>query len=40
MEKKLKDLVDRLNAAFGTRLVSALLYGSAAAGDWHETAPI
>ncbi len=37
MEKKLSDLVDRLNAAFGTRLVSALLYGSAAAGDWHET---
>lgn len=37
MEKKLKDLVDRLNAAFGSRLVSAILYGSAAAGDWHET---
>ena len=37
VEKKLRDLVDRLNAAFGTRLVSALLYGSAAAGDWHET---
>jgi hypothetical protein len=36
VEKKLKDLVSRLDAAFGTRLVSALLYGSAAAGDWHE----
>lgn len=36
MEKKLAQLTERLQAAFGDRLVSAILYGSAAAGDWHE----
>lgn len=36
MEKKLSDLVERLKTAFGDRLVSAILYGSAAMGDWHE----
>lgn len=38
MEKKLAQLTERLQAAFGNRLVSATLYGSAAAGDWHEHA--
>lgn len=38
MEKKLAQLTERLQAAFGDRLVSAILYGSAAAGDWHEHA--
>ena len=36
MEEKLSELVRRLKAAFGDRLVSAILYGSAAMGDWHE----
>ena len=36
MERKLSELVDRSKAAFGERLVAAILYGSAAAGDWHE----
>ena len=36
MEDKLSELVRRLNSAFGDRLVSAILYGSAAMGDWHE----
>src|ERR1700761_2483455 len=36
MEQKLSDLVERLKTAFGDRLVSAVLYGSAAMGDWHE----
>jgi len=36
LEQKLSQLVERLNAAFGERLVSAVLYGSAAMGDWHE----
>jgi predicted nucleotidyltransferase len=36
MEQKLSSLTGRLKAAFGDRLVSALLYGSAAVGDWHE----
>ena len=36
MEKQLSDLVERLKTAFGARIVSALLYGSAAMGDWHE----
>lgn len=33
MEQKLKELVDRLKSAHGQRLVSAILYGSAAAGE-------
>ncbi len=36
MEKKLSDLIERLKAAFGDGLISAILYGSAAMGDWHE----
>lgn len=36
MEQKLSDLVERLKTAFGDRLVSAILYGSAVMGDWHE----
>ncbi len=36
MEQKLTALVDRLKPAFGETLVSAILYGSAAVGDWHE----
>ncbi len=36
MEQKLSDLVERLKKAFGDRLISAILYGSAAMGDWHE----
>jgi hypothetical protein len=36
LEQKLTALIDRLKAAFGDRLVSAILYGSAAAGDWHQ----
>jgi hypothetical protein len=36
LEKKLSELVHRLKSAFGDRLVSAVLYGSAAMGDWHE----
>ncbi|HEY3939001.1 MAG TPA: nucleotidyltransferase domain-containing protein [Bryobacteraceae bacterium] len=36
MEEKLATLIDRLKSAFGDRLVSAILYGSAAAGDWHQ----
>ncbi len=36
MEQKLSDLVERLKSAFGDRLVSAILYGSAAMDDWHE----
>ena len=35
MEQKLQDLVDRLRQAHGERLVSVVLYGSAAAGDYH-----
>jgi len=38
VEKKLAQLTERLQAAFGDRLVSAILYGSAASGDWHENA--
>ncbi|MDQ2773694.1 MAG: nucleotidyltransferase domain-containing protein [Acidobacteriota bacterium] len=38
MEQKLSGLVERLKQAFDDRLVSAVLYGSAAAGDWHEQA--
>ena len=36
MEKQLSELVERLKGAFGDRLVSAILYGSAAMDDWHE----
>lgn len=36
MEQKLTNLVERLKTAFDGRLVSAILYGSAAMGDWHE----
>ena len=35
MEKTLNDLVERLKKAHGERLVSAILYGSAAIGDHH-----
>lgn len=38
MEDKLNDLVTRLKKTFGERLVSAVLYGSAASGDWNEKA--
>jgi hypothetical protein len=36
LEEKLSELVRRLKSAFGDRLVSVVLYGSAAMGDWHE----
>lgn len=36
MEEKLSELVRRLKSAFENHLVSAILYGSAAMGDWHE----
>ena len=35
MEQKLQDLVDRLRSAQQERLVSVILYGSAASGDHH-----
>jgi hypothetical protein len=35
MEQKLQDLVDRLRKAHQERLVSVILYGSAASGDHH-----
>jgi predicted nucleotidyltransferase len=35
MEQKLEDLVDRLRKALQERLVSVILYGSAASGDHH-----
>ncbi len=38
MEKQLEGLVDRLKVAFGDRIVSVVLYGSGAAGDWQERA--
>lgn len=38
LEKKLSVLVKRLKTAFGDQLVSVILYGSAAAGDWNEHA--
>jgi len=34
VEEQLSVLVEKLKAAFGQRLVSAVLYGSAAMGDW------
>ncbi len=36
MDKKLSELVERLRSAFGQRLVSIVLYGSGAAGDWSQ----
>jgi len=36
MEKVLAQLVEKLNEAFGERLVSVVLYGSAAAGDHQQ----
>ena len=36
MEDELKQLLDKLTKALGDRLVSVILYGSAAAGDHHE----
>jgi len=36
VEQKLTNLVERLKQAFDGRLVAAVLYGSAAMGDWHE----
>lgn len=36
MEQQLTALVDRLKPAFGDSLISAILYGSAAVGDYHE----
>jgi predicted nucleotidyltransferase len=38
MEKKLEGLTRQLTSAFGDRIVSVILYGSAAAGDWQERA--
>ena len=35
MDKRLDQLVEKLKKAFGERLVSVVLYGSAAAGDHH-----
>ena len=36
MEKKLSELVERLKSAFGDKLVSIILYGSAAMDDWDQ----
>lgn len=36
VEDKLAKLTDRLKTAYGDRLVSVILYGSAAMGDWNE----
>jgi predicted nucleotidyltransferase len=36
VERRLADLVARLKDGFGEGLVSVILYGSAAVGDWHE----
>jgi hypothetical protein len=38
MEKQLEDLTKKLSDAFGDSIVSVILYGSAAAGDWQERA--
>jgi len=35
MDKRLDQLIEKLQKAFGERLVSVVLYGSAAAGDHH-----
>lgn len=36
LEQKISNLADRLKSALGPRLVSIILYGSAAMDDWHE----
>lgn len=36
VERKLSDLTERLTKAFGDRLVSVILYGSAATDDWNK----
>jgi predicted nucleotidyltransferase len=36
MEKLLNELVSRLRAAYAEKLVSVVLYGSAASGEYHE----
>lgn len=36
MEKLLNELVSRLKSAYGDNLVSVVLYGSAATGEYHE----
>jgi hypothetical protein len=36
MEKLLNELVERLKKAYGDRLISVVLYGSAADGDYHR----
>ena len=36
MEKLLNELVSRLRAAYSDKLVSVVLYGSAASGEYHE----
>jgi hypothetical protein len=36
LEQVLSQLVEHLKAAFSERLVAAVLYGSAAVGDWNE----
>lgn len=38
MEEKLNELAARLKSTFGDRLVSAILFGSAASGDWNQKA--
>ena len=38
MEQQLSNLVERLKKTFGDRLLSAVLYGSGAVGDWNEKA--
>ena len=36
MENLLNQLLEKLNKALGDRIVSVVLYGSAASGDHHE----
>jgi len=36
MDELLRELVDRLKAAYGTDLLSVVLYGSAASGEFHQ----
>ena len=38
MEEKLNELATRLKLTFGDRLISAILFGSAASGDWNKGA--
>lgn len=38
VEKRLSELVQQLRNAMGARLVSVILYGSAATGDWQDKA--